>query len=65
MVTHVTDPRHHGKMQHSFTDVTTVAVCGICMAFDTFEQIEIWAKEKIGGRCAQCRAGCSWPGMGW
>jgi len=45
--TRVTDPRHSSKVQHPLPDVLTVAVCGALVGADTFEEIELWAKEKL------------------
>lgn len=43
----VTDPRHPSKVQHPLPDVLTVAVCGVLVGADTFEEIELWAKAKL------------------
>ncbi len=43
----VTDPRHPSKVQHPLPDLLTVAVCGVLVGADTFEEIELWAKEKL------------------
>jgi predicted transposase YbfD/YdcC len=43
----VTDPRQPSKVHHPLADVLTVAACGILVGADTFEEIELWAKEKL------------------
>ncbi|ERS88794.1 ISAs1 family transposase [Halomonas sp. PBN3] len=43
----VTDPRHPSKVQHPLPDLLTVAVCGVLVGADTFEEIELWAKEAL------------------
>ncbi len=43
----VTDPRRPSKVQHPLPDLLTVAVCGVLVGTDTFEEIELWAKEKL------------------
>lgn len=45
--TSVTDPRHAGKVLHALPEVLTVAICGVLVGADTFEEIELWAKEKL------------------
>lgn len=45
--TSVTDPRHSSKVQHPLPDLLTVAVCGVLVGADTFEEIELWAQEKL------------------
>lgn len=42
----VTDPRRTSQVLHALPDVLTVAVCGVLVGADTFEAIELWAKEK-------------------
>ncbi|WP_017429388.1 ISAs1 family transposase [Vreelandella jeotgali] len=43
----VTDPRHSSQVQHPLPDLLTVAVCGVLVGADTFEEIELWAREKL------------------
>ncbi|SFL22150.1 transposase family protein, partial [Azotobacter beijerinckii] len=41
------DPRQTNKVQHSLAETLTVAVCGILVGADTFEEIQAWAREKL------------------
>jgi len=41
------DPRQTNKVQHSLAETLTVAVCGILVGADTFEEIQAWAQEKL------------------
>lgn len=43
----ITDPRQSNKVQHALPEVLTVAVCGALVGADTFEEIEMWAQEKL------------------
>ncbi len=43
----VTDPCHSSKVQHPLPDLLTVAVYGVLVGADTFEEIELWAQEKL------------------
>lgn len=43
----VTDPRQSSQVHHPLSDVLTVAACGILVGADTFEEIALWAKEKL------------------
>ena len=42
----VTDPRYSHRVEHSLPDVLTIAVCGVLIGADTFEEIALWAQEK-------------------
>lgn len=42
----VTDPRNPHRVEHLLPDVMTIAVCGVLIGADTFEEIELWAQEK-------------------
>tara|TARA_R110002049_G_scaffold223592_1_gene395257 strand:- start:52 stop:1176 length:1125 start_codon:yes stop_codon:yes gene_type:complete len=45
--TSVTDPRRTAQVLHALPEVLTVAICGVLVGADTFEEIELWAKEKL------------------
>jgi predicted transposase YbfD/YdcC len=42
------DPRQPGKVKHDFVELLVVAVNGVLVGADTFEEIELWANEKLG-----------------
>ena len=41
------DPRQPGKVKHDFVELLVVAVNGVLVGADTFEEIEVWANEKL------------------
>jgi DDE_Tnp_1-associated len=41
------DPRQPGKVKHDFVELLVVAVNGVLVGADTFEEIELWANEKL------------------
>ena len=44
----VTDPRQAGKVEHDLVELLVVAVNAVLVGADTFVEIELWAKEKLG-----------------
>jgi predicted transposase YbfD/YdcC len=43
----IDDPRQPGKVKHDLVELLMVAVSAVLVGADTFEEIELWAKEKI------------------
>ena len=43
----IRDPRQPGKVKHDFVELLVVAVNGVLVGADTFEEIELWANEKL------------------
>ena len=41
------DPRQPDKVKHDFVELLVVAVNGVLVGADTFEEIALWAKEKL------------------
>ena len=41
------DPRQAGKVKHDFVELLVVAVNGVLVGADTFEEIALWANEKL------------------
>ena len=41
------DPLQSGKVKHDFVELLVVAVNGVLVGADTFEEIELWANEKL------------------
>jgi hypothetical protein len=41
------DPRQPGKVKHDFVELLVVAVNGVLVGADSFEEIELWANEKL------------------
>jgi predicted transposase YbfD/YdcC len=44
----ISDPRQAGKVEHDLVELLVVAVNAVLAGADTFVEIELWAKEKLG-----------------
>jgi len=44
----ITDPRQAWKVEHDLVELLVVAVNAVLVGADTFVEIELWAKEKLG-----------------
>ena len=44
----ITDPRQAKKVQHDLVELLVVAVNAVLVGADTFVEIELWARERLG-----------------
>ena len=52
----IPDPRQPGKIKHDFAELLVAAVNEVLVGAGTFEEIELWANEKLDWLRSRCHS---------